>query len=210
MTLSGGRAASRRRFLTLSGASLLVAGCSDLVGQTPPQLFRLQPARSEAADLPAVPWQLIVSEPIAPQGFDTTRIALSRSPVRRDYFADSAWTDRAPAMIQGLIIESFENTGKILAVGRLPGDLRADYALQTELRDFEAQYADANAGLPKIHVRIEARLIRLQDREIAATMSFAAEGTPARNDIDSIIAGFDDALGDVLNRLVAWTLRTPR
>jgi cholesterol transport system auxiliary component len=210
MTLSGGRTASRRRFLTLSGASLLVAGCSDLVGQNPPQLFRLQPARSEAADLPTVPWQLIVAEPIAPQGLDTTRIALSRSPVRLDYFADSAWTDRAPPMIQGLIIESFENTGKILAVGRLAGDLRADYGLQTELRDFEAQYGDANAGPPKIRVRVEARLIRLQDREIVATMSFTAEGTPARNDIDSIIAGFDDALGNVLNRLVAWTLRTPR
>jgi cholesterol transport system auxiliary component len=210
MTLSGGRTASRRRFLILSGASLLVAGCADLIGERPPQLFRLQPAPSDASDLPAVPWQLIVSEPIAPQGLDTTRIALSRSPIRLDYFADSAWTDRTPAMIQGLIIESFENTGKIRAVGRLLGDLRAEYGLQTELRDFEAQYDGTKDGPPKIHVRVEARLFRLQDREVVGTMSFTAERTPARNDIDSIVAGFDDALGTVLTRLVAWTLRTAR
>jgi ABC-type uncharacterized transport system auxiliary subunit len=41
-------------------------------------------------------------------------------------------------------------------------------------------------------------------------MVFTQEVTSARNDIDSIVAGFDEALGNVLGGLVAWTLRLPR
>ena len=36
---------------------------------------------------------------------DTTRVALSRSPTTLGYFANAAWGDRAPVMVQGLSIE---------------------------------------------------------------------------------------------------------
>jgi|HubBroStandDraft_1064217.scaffolds.fasta_scaffold00843_12 cholesterol transport system auxiliary component len=211
MTRSDLGAGTRRRFLALSGASLLVAGCTDLLGQhPPPQLFLLSAPQRFDPDLPSVHWQLVVSEPVAAQSLDTARIALSRSPARLDYFADSAWTDRAPSVIQGLIIESFENTGKIIAVGRFAGDLRADYVLQTELRSFEAHYDGGPEQPPKILVRIEAKLVRMPDREIIGNTTWVQEAAPARNDIDSIVAGFDEAQGSVLKRLVEWTLRLPR
>jgi cholesterol transport system auxiliary component len=201
--------ASRRRFLSLSGAALL-AGCSELGGQRPPQLYMLPVGPGDADGLPAVSWQLVVSEPVAPESLDTARIALSRSPTRLDYFAQSAWSDRAPAMIQGLIIESFENSGKIVAVGRFASDLRPDYVLQTELRDFEARYDGPSAQVPKVYVRIEAKLVKMPGRDIIGNMIFTQETTPASNDLDSIVAGFDEALSKVLGSLVAWTLRLPR
>ncbi|MGB8839605.1 MAG: ABC-type transport auxiliary lipoprotein family protein [Aliidongia sp.] len=201
--------ASRRHFLSLSGATLLLAGCSELGGQRPPQLYRLSARQGEASDLPAVPWQLIVSEPVAQQSLDTARIALTRSPTRLDYFADSAWTDRAPTMVQALIIEAFENSGRIVAIGRFASDLRADYVLQTELRDFEARYDGASTQPPTIEVRLDAKLVKMPDRDIIGNMIFAQEATSARNDVDSIVVAFDEALNQVLGRLVAWTVRLP-
>jgi cholesterol transport system auxiliary component len=209
MMKAGPLAASRRRFLSLTGASLLVAGCSDLLGQKPPQLYMLPSKHTYDTDLPTVHWQLVVAEPVAPESLDTARIALSHSATKLDYFADSAWTDRAPVMIQGLLIESFENTGKIIAVGRIASDLRADYLLQTELRDFEARYYGGTDEPPKIYVRIEAKLVKMPDREIIGNRNFVQEMAAARNDIGSIIAAFDDALGSAMKHLVEWTLRTP-
>ena len=63
-----------------------------------------------------------------------------RSPTTIDYFANAAWSDRAPAMVQSLLIESFEQTGKIISVSRDLAVLRADYILMSELRRFEARY----------------------------------------------------------------------
>ena len=210
MTLSGSPAASRRRFLTLTGATLLVAGCTDVLGQKPPQLYMLPSKHTYDTNLPVVHWQLIVAEPVAPQSLDTARIALSHSPTKLDYFADSAWTDRAPVMIQGLIIESFENTGKIVAVGRQDSDLRADFVLQTELRDFEARYYKGLEQPPEIYVRFGAKLVKMPDREIIGDTNIVQQVTAARNDLESIIDAFDDALGSAMKHMVEWTLRTPR
>ena len=52
----------------------------------------------------------------------------------RDPERFAAWTDRVPAMIQTLLVASFENTGKIVAVGRESVGLRADFLLKTEIR----------------------------------------------------------------------------
>ena len=201
--------ASRRRFLTLTGASLLVAGCSEVFGTKAPQLYMLPSKHTYDNDLPQVHWQLVVAEPLAPESLDTERIALSHNPTKLDYFAASTWVDRAPVMIQGLIVESFENTGKIIGVGRSASDLRADYVLQTELRDFEARYYEGVEQPPKIYVRIEAKLVKMPDRDIIGNANFSEEVAAGQNDIDAIVLAFDDALGSTMKHLVQWTLRLP-
>jgi len=200
---------TRRHFLTLTGSTALLGGCS-VFSPPEPQLYMLPSKHTYDTDLPAVKWQLIVAVPVAPQSLDTARIALSHSPTKLDYFANSAWTDRAPVMIQGLIIESFENTNKILAVGRQDSDLRADYVLQTELRDFEARYYHGTEQPPEIYVRFGAKLVKMPDRIIIGDTSIVQQVAAVRNDIESIIGAFDDALGSAMKHLVEWTLRTPR
>jgi cholesterol transport system auxiliary component len=209
MTETGSGITTRRHFLTLTGTSLLLAGCS-VISPRSPQLYMLPSKHTYDAGLPTVNWQLIVAEPVAPESLDTARIALSHSPTKLDYFADSAWTDRAPVMIQGLIIESFENTGKIIAVGRLASDLRADYVLQTELRDFEARYYHGTEQPPEIYVRLGAKLVKMPDRIIIGDTNIVQQVQASRNDIESIIGAFEDALGSAMKHLVEWTLRTPK
>ena len=123
----------------LLGLMMLVAaaGCSvvDLPGE-PPELYNLTPKTTFSKTLPTVDTQLIIEEPIAAGGLDTNRIALRPHATRLQFLADSRWTERAPKMMQTLLVESFENTGKIVAVGRQSIGLRSDYILKTELREF--------------------------------------------------------------------------
>ncbi len=116
----------------------LVASCQIPVpGQNPPtDLYRLTPKSTYRDDLPQVDWQLVIDKPLANAGIDTTRIGLQHRPTRLDFYARASWADRAPLMIQTLMVESFENSGRIVAVGRELISLRADFILKTELREF--------------------------------------------------------------------------
>jgi ABC-type uncharacterized transport system auxiliary subunit len=50
----------------------------------------------------------------------------------------------------------------------------------------------------------------MPDREIIGNTNLVQEVPAAHNDIESIIGGFDDALGSAMKHLVEWTLRTPK
>ena len=196
--------------LLAAAAIVLVAGCSGslLPGQKPPpKLFDLTPKSTFEADLPEANWQLLVESPVAAAGINTSRIALKRSQTTLDYFAGAEWTDRAPALVQTMMIESFENTGKIISVGRETVALRSDYSLKLELREFQAQYYDGDQVPPKVNVRINAKLVKMPDRIIMASETYGFEILAASNTLDDIVLAFNEALGKVLKRVVGWTLR---
>lgn len=205
---------TRRKALggVLAGAGgLALAGCGiQLPGAgAPPRIFTLTPKSTFDADIPTVDWQLLVDVPSAPAGIDTARIAVRRSPIELDYIAQAAWTDTGPRMIQTLLIESFENSGRIVSVGRQTVGLRADFILKTDLREFQAEYPGAEASpdaIPSIHIRLNAKLVRMPDRVIVASntvdYNLPADGT----DLASMILGFDMVLGKIMKRIVGWAL----
>jgi cholesterol transport system auxiliary component len=201
----------RRALLRLAALALLpgATSCTSLIPGTgaPPQLYVLTRKSTFPPDLPKVSRQLLVDTPIAPAEIDTARVALSRSPTTIDYFANAAWSDRAPAMVQSLLIESFEQTGKILSVARDSAVLRADYILMPELRRFEARYEKGEAP-PTVLVRLLVRLIKMPERLIIGEDIAEGRETAAANAMDAIVEAYDEALGSVMKRLVGWTLRT--
>lgn len=184
-----------------------LAGCSTLTA-APPSLYVLQPKTTYDTNLPTVGYQLVVQVPDAPQSLDTARVALARSPTTIDYFANAAWTDRAPVMVQDLLVESFENTRKIVSVGRDTTGLRADYVLLTDLRDFEARYYEGTDKPPQVRVRITAKLIKMPEREIIGGLDAVKVSDAEKNDIDSIVAAFGEATGNAMKMVVQWTLRS--
>lgn len=206
--MSNARTFWRRRRAALALAGLLALGGCQLPGTgEPPNLYTLSPKNTFATDLPKVDWQLIVETPIAAAGLNTSRIALQRSPVTLEYYANANWTDIAPLMVQTLLIESFENTGKIVAVSRESTTLRADYLLKTELREFQAEYD--GSGPPRARVRINAKLARMPDRSIIGSYTVERQEPAASGDLSAIAVAFDEALGAAMRRVVEWTLTTP-
>jgi cholesterol transport system auxiliary component len=189
-------------------AGLLALGACQLPGAgEPPNLYTLTPKNTFSADLPTVDWQLIVETPIAAAGLNTSRIALQRSPVTLEYYANANWTDIAPLMVQTLLIESFENSDKIVAVSRESTTLRADYMLKTELREFQAEYD--GSGPPRARVRINAKLARMPDRAIIASYTVERMERAGASDLPSIALAFDEALGGAMRRIVEWALTVP-
>ncbi len=199
--------------------AVLAVGCSFKLpgGGEPPRMYILSPKSTYPKDLPKVEWQLLIEVPQSPAGINTQRIALRDSPIELRYFDRANWTDLAPKMVQTLMVESFENSNRIVAVGREAIGLRADYILKTELREFQAEYpsalprfgeeTDADTAPPLIRVRLNAKLIKLPRRAIVASSNFEYTVVASANSMAGIIGGFDEALGKTMKRLVAWTLK---
>jgi cholesterol transport system auxiliary component len=185
-----------------------LTGCGILPDvKTPVDLYTLSPKNTFDGNLPNVYWQLVVETPVAAAGINTSRIAIAGSPLSTDYYATAAWTDRAPLMVQGLLIESFENTKRIVAVARDAIGLRGNYVLQTELREFQAEtYYGAK---PVVRVRLNAKIIRMPERQIIGSRTIERCSEAANDQVPSVVAAFDDALGAVLKRTVTWVLTTP-
>ena len=133
-------------------AALLLGGCQLInAAEEPTDLYTITPKSTFEPDMPSVFWQLAVEVPNASAFLNTSRIAIAQSPTSSDYYAKTGWTDRAPLMVQTRIVDSFENSHKIIAVARESIGLRANYVLQSDLRNFEAMYF---YGKPPIaHVR---------------------------------------------------------
>lgn len=204
---------TRRMFLKASagaGAALLLGGCTGLITQAadnPPNLYRLTPKSTFGDDLFPVTWQLTVDQPYSAAAINSARIALMHSPIQVEYYARANWTDRAPDMVQGLIVESFENSDLIESVGRQSSGLRSNFVLLPEVREFQAEYFDG-ATIPTAHVRLNVKLIKMPDRAIVANESFAAQIPATTDSMAAIVEAFDEALGKVLKNLVRWTIIT--
>ncbi|MCB9957804.1 MAG: membrane integrity-associated transporter subunit PqiC [Rhodospirillaceae bacterium] len=206
----------RRGLLTTAGlaaSGALLGGCgaaSRLLVGDPARQFTLTPKSTFDESLPDVFWQLLIEMPIAATALDSVRIALQSDPFEIQYYSGVAWAARAPAMVQTLLVESFENSNRIVAVGRESIGLRANYVLKTELREFQAEYPDTDSvgtASPTVRVRLNAKLVRVPERTIIGSRNFedlAEAGAPT---IAAVVTAFDEALGSVMGGTVEWTLQ---
>jgi cholesterol transport system auxiliary component len=188
----------------LAASLLLLSSCGGILPAPPPPplLFRLTPLVPAPAAAKPIAVQLVVDPPAAPAALDTPRIALARSPTTLDYFADAAWTDRAPLMLQGVMVESLENAGQIRVVARQASGVRADLELICDLAHFEAVYGAP--GPPLATVALDCRLVTASDRSVIAVRSFAASVRAAANETPAIVTAFDDAFHTTMGEIAPW------
>jgi cholesterol transport system auxiliary component len=205
--------ARTRRFASAIGAAfmgaLILTGCGLLGPDKAPQMYAMRPdlgVKAEAVPTP-VRWQLSVAPPEANAMLDTDRIALNLTSNTVDYFANASWTDRAPLLVQSLLVQAFERTGRVPAVASDNAGIGADYILQTELRAFEAHYETPNMP-PRVFVEISAKLVTVPERKIAGAMVAREEASASVNTVGATVDAFSAALAPALKRIVDWTLET--
>lgn len=209
------RPLSFRRRAVLAALALplvLAPGCAGLTtlqsATAPVDLYNLTPKSTFDESSPAVEVQLVVEEPTADASVNTDRIAVKPHPLMVQYFAGSRWVERAPLVVQRVLIESFENTRKVPAVGRSQVGLRADYVLVMDLREFQAvQKEDSPDALVSANVRLNIKIVKQPEGLIVGSRSFAKLEQAKSNEMVEVVGAFDDALGKVMRLAVEWTLR---
>ncbi len=191
---------------------LPVAGCTGLESLSratePVELYDLTPKSTYAPSLPAIAAQIVVEEPTAASSVNTDRIAVKPDAYTVQYLPVARWVDRAPLLVQTLLLESFENSGKVRAVGRQAIGLTSDFTLVSDLREFEALTAhDDPGGLLEVLVQINIKIVQEPEGLIVGSESFMGRVRAASADTLNVVAAFDEALGRAMGDAVDWTIR---
>ncbi len=153
---------------------------------------------------PKVTWQLVVDEPYAAGPLAGSRIAVRAAAHSYGVLSGARWPERAPRVVQDLVLRGFDDAGRIIGVGRGSAGLRGDFALLLELRRFEADYRDGR----EVAVTVGARLTRYASNEALATRVFEARVPIDGRGNDAVVAAFNAALASIVPELVDWTLIT--
>jgi cholesterol transport system auxiliary component len=198
-----------RRLFLIAASALALSACGSIVGPPDaPQMYALRPAPQAAQPGEKVGWALSILKPDASSNLDSSRIALARSDTQLDYYANAAWPDRLPDIVQTALLAGFENSGRIDAVSREADALHADYQLSTDLRDFEARYAVPD-GVPTVAVTIIAHMAQTRSRRIVSNLTVTLNEPAAANSVDAVVQAFDTALAKAIAQITQWALALP-
>ncbi len=196
----------------IAAIGLGLAGCTGLETLTratePVELYDLTPKSTHSEDLPTISAQIVVDVPTAAASVNTDRIAVKPDAYTVEYLPVARWVDRAPLLVQTLLLESFENSERVRSVGRLAIGLSSDFTLVSELREFQAITTGEDPSLPlRVLVQLNVKIVKEPQGLIIASRTFAYNSTSSTTETLSVIAAFDEALGKVMGQAVDWSLR---
>ncbi len=197
--------------LTLIGLAMLAAACGPLVelpnSGPAPSLYTLTPVPAIAGE--GTTDLLLVEDPTAAGGLDSTMLARRSSPTAIQYYAGGRWADRPTQMIQAALVEAFEMAGQHVSRGRGGTSVPAVYELQTDLRDFQAEFY-SGGDIPEIRVRLAITLVRLGKLETIGKNSILVTRQANGPTLDSVVLAFDDAADEAMRQAVEWTIEQIR
>jgi len=195
---------SRNWFTTAAGALSLTA-CSmlgsreDFIVYAPAVAHPAAAATSSGARA----WALIVAEPRAISPLNSTRIAVMPTAGEIQTFKGVRWRDASPVLVQQLLMQAFQDSARLSGIGPPTSILHADFALQTDLRDFQAEYRGEK--VPTVVIRLNAQLVDNFTGLALASQLFTIEQPCEGAAIPQVFAAFQVALDRLLPQVVAWT-----
>ncbi|MDP1698255.1 MAG: ABC-type transport auxiliary lipoprotein family protein [Xanthomonadaceae bacterium] len=197
-----------KRTLSIAVAIVLLGaltGCVSLPEREAVQLYTPTLASSDPNDAPSVPWQLVIDRPLSDPALDSPRIAVRPRANELQSYAGARWTAAAPDIVETALLRRFQDSGRIVAVGRARDALRADYLLQLDLRAFESVY-DGDSGVPHAHIALFATVLDAGSRNVIAGRLFVRDSSASDEAVPAIVDAFGVALSALSTEIVDWTL----
>lgn len=182
---------------------LLLAGCSLTRPLDPVSV--LAPELTLASDpaWPAVDWSVQVRRPVTDRMRDSERLFVRVGGSRLQAYPGAIWLDQAPDLLQALTIQALEDAGRFQGVGRA-GGLRSRFALDTEIRRFDA----VDSGGPDLEVElvVRVRLIAQRSGQAVAAQTFEVRERSSGTQLDPLVGAFERALAAYFAELLPWVL----
>lgn len=144
---------------------------------------------------------LLVAPTTAAAFYDTPQIVYSRERGTRGYYQVNRWTERPNRSIHGLLVERLRESRAFARVVEPGSGVRGDLVLRTHL---DEMYHDALSRPGSVHVVLVATLEDSARREVIGRQAFRGSAPATSYDAAGAVAGFDRAVGQVLNDCVSW------
>jgi cholesterol transport system auxiliary component len=195
------------RLAVAASAMLALAGCLSLGDSTNVTVHSPRLSIPAQDAWPTVSWPLVVVKPLASDALDSTRIAVRPQPGTLQVYKGAIWSDPVPDLLQTQLVRAFEDSGRIVAVGRQASGMRGDFALLLDIRQFEAVYADP-AQAPAATIEVQAKLLANPSSRVLASRTFRVAVPASDAKIPAVMVAFDGAMAQAIGEIVGWTLVT--
>ncbi|WP_338453571.1 ABC-type transport auxiliary lipoprotein family protein [Candidatus Bealeia paramacronuclearis] len=188
------------------GISLLLSvfflsGCSIFPTSEPKTQYTLSAPSPELKTDHVFESGLLIKTPSADASLNTAEIAVSPEQGTRTYIEGALWTDRAPSMLQNLLIQGFENSNLFPNVGGPGSGIMANLILQSQLRDFSVHY---EKGLPVAQIDLFVKVLSLKKRQVLVSHHFTKSVPIRQNNQISIRDGFQKAVDQMVLEIIQW------
>ncbi len=195
-----------RLVLPAALAATLLGGCFGLAGRPQPvSHFVLEiPAAATAQPAGGRDGVLLLRDTETPGVFQSVRLVYSRAPGTLSYYQYARWSDAPARSLNARLRQRLNEAGPFAAAVPLGAGVRAEYQLNTRLREF---FHDAARPPGVARITLEAELVRREDGRLLARELFRAEAPVASHDAAGAAAALGAASGRLLDELGAWLAR---
>lgn len=196
------------RWLVISTAALLLAGCSSFLGgsKTPATIYAPVVRAQAAAEWPTVRWSLALGRSYGGRGADGLRIAVRPTPNELQVYKGAQWSRPPSDMLEEGILQTLEDSGRIATVARQGSGIGADYRLLLDVRRFESDYAGND--VPSATIEVTAKLLHVKTQQLAGSRTFLQTQPAASSAVPDVVAAFEQALTATSREIAGWTLIT--
>lgn len=200
-----------RRVLAAMACLGALAGCGALSAVSeataPLDVYELRAPDGIAGSGAPRALDVIVELPTTSGALATDRIMIRPDRLRAQYLPEVRWADPVPVMVQTLMLRAIEAAGAARYVGRTPLGIGGDYALVTEVVDFQADRAD-EADTATVRLTLIVRMVRETDARIVASRTFTAASPAATTETSALVTAFNAASDSLLLDLAEWVRQT--
>jgi cholesterol transport system auxiliary component len=148
-------------------------------------------------------FQLVINEPGTVRSLETDRIMV-KSGARVAYYKNAAWSDRLPRLMQARMVEAFQNTGLVKAVGSRSDRLDADFELSTQVQAFQI---NVNQGQAEAYANLYVKVIDGNNGRMVASRGFEARVSTSSKDVEEMVISLNQAFDKVLREVVPWVAK---
>lgn len=198
----------RRQYLPVLLAAGLLTGCLNIdLEAKGKHYYHLQdPGRAECARPQGTTALLIDS--LAPSVFyNGTSLAFGKAEGQRGHYQYAQWTDRPANRIALLVRDRLRQSCLYRQVALTGEGLTGE--LQLSLRLIEL-YHDASRPPGQAVIELDVQLIRRDAARLIAQKNFRVRAPAESYDAPGAAAGFNQAIGLLLDELTAWLAQQPR
>lgn len=195
---------SFKRFVVLL-AVVALPGCALLGGgSTPLDTYELSAPEPSTRGKRRKGVQVLVAEPAALKALDGQNIVIKPAPDEIAFLNGAQWSDRLPKIVQAGLIETFQQSRRLGAVGRPGEGLAIDYQVTTEIRAFEVRTGSVgDVAYVELHVRV------LNDRNgvVRSSRDFSASAPVIGSTNADFVRALDNAFDQAAVEIVNWSIR---
>ena len=184
------------KLLFVGAFTILCSACStsDILKSkvAEPQVYVIKPLEAGVAPV-AYNKQLAIGLPVATPGLDSARIAVLRDGNHLDYYYGARWGGTAAEVTQAFLVSLLQTQQGFKSVVAENTRVNADYLLEIELRDFQAEYLNGNAA-PIVKITLIASVIDIKARQSSALLRASASVAAKDNRLGAVVTAFQSAM----------------